>query len=78
MKFFSAHHIKRAHTLVLGLVLLTYTFQVDLTIFKEILPFVLITTVIFWRFIMSGGVSKVGGAMLILTYILFQALVMPV
>jgi len=42
------------------------------------LPFLLITTVIFWRFIMRGGVSKTGGAVLILTHILFQALVMKV
>jgi cation:H+ antiporter len=65
-------------TLVLGLVLLTSPFQVDLAIFTEILPFVLITTVIFWRFIMKGGVSKVGGVMLILTYILFQTLVVAI
>jgi cation:H+ antiporter len=65
-------------TLVLGLVLLTSPFKVDLTIFIEILPFLLITTVIFWRFIMRGGVSKAGGAILILTYILFQALVREV
>lgn len=65
-------------TLVLGLVLLTSPFKVNLTIFIEILPFLLITTVIFWRFIMRGGVSKAGGAILILTYILFQALVREV
>jgi cation:H+ antiporter len=65
-------------TLVLGLVLLTSPFRVDLTIFIEILPFLLMTTVIFWRFIMRGGVSKVGGAFLILTYVLFQALVIKV
>ena len=62
-------------TLVLGLVLLTSPFNVDLTIFIEILPFLLITTVIFWRFLMRGGVSKAGGAFLILTYVLFQVLV---
>jgi cation:H+ antiporter len=65
-------------TLVLGLVLLTSPFRVDMTIFTEILPFLLITTVIFWRFIMRGGVSKAGGAVLLLTYILFQALVVKV
>lgn len=62
-------------TLVLGLVLLTSPFKVDMTTFTEILPFVLITTVLFWRFIMRGGVSKASGVILILTYILFQALV---
>lgn len=65
-------------TLVLGLVLLTSPFKVDMTIFSGILPFLLITTIIFWRFIIRGGVSKVGGAGLILTYILFQALVIRV
>ena len=62
-------------TLVLGLVLLSSPFNVDLTVFIEILPFLLITTIIFWRFIVRGGVSKVGGALLILTYVLFQTLV---
>jgi cation:H+ antiporter len=65
-------------TLVLGLVLLTSPFKVDMTMFIEMLPFLLVTTVIFWRFIMRGGVSKAGGAVLILTYILFQALVIKV
>jgi len=65
-------------TLVLGLVLLTSPFRVDMTIFTEILPFLLITTVIFWRFIMRGGVSKAGGGFLILTYVLFQTLVIQV
>ncbi len=65
-------------TLVLGLVLLTSPFRVDMTVFTEILPFLLMTTVIFWRFIMRGGVSKAGGGLLILTYALFQALVIQV
>ncbi|NIU39085.1 hypothetical protein GWN65_03685 [Candidatus Bathyarchaeota archaeon] len=65
-------------TLVLGLVLLTSPFQVDMTIFIEILPFLLMTTVIFWRFIIRGGISKTGGAVLILTYILFQVLVITI
>ena len=62
-------------TLVLGLVLLTSPFNVDLTIFVEILPFLVITTIIFWRFVMRGGISKVGGALLLLTYVLFQVLI---
>ena len=62
-------------TLILGLVLISSPFNVDLTVFVEILPFLLITTVIFWRFIIRGGVSKVGGLLLLLTYGLFQALV---
>jgi len=62
-------------TLVLGLVLLTSPFAVDMTIFTEILPFLLITTIIFWRFLTKGGVSKVGGIVLIMTYILFQAII---
>ncbi len=65
-------------TLVLGLVLLTSPFAVDITIFTEILPFLLITTVIFWRFITRGGISKIGGIILMMTYILFQAIIQPV
>ena len=61
-------------TLVLGLVLLTSPFAVDMTIFTETLPFLLITTIIFWRFLTRGGVSQVGGIILIMTYILFQAI----
>ena len=62
-------------TLVLGLVLLTSPFAVDMTIFTEILPFLLITTLIFWRFLTRGGVSQVGGIILIMSYILFQAII---
>ena len=66
-------------TLVLGLVLLTSPFAVDITIFTEILPFLLITTVIFWRFLIrGGGISKAGGIILIISYVLFQGIVQPV
>jgi cation:H+ antiporter len=58
-------------TLILGLVLLAS----HLAVFIEIIPFLMITTVIFWRFIMRGGVSKVGGALMLLTYALFQILI---
>jgi len=61
-------------TLVLGFVLLASPFAVDMTIFTEILPFLLITTIIFWRFLTKGGVSQLGGIILIMTYILFQAI----
>ena len=62
-------------TLVLGLVLLTSPFAVDIAIFTEILPFLLITTIIFWRFLTRGGVSQVGGIILMMTYVLFQAII---
>ena len=62
-------------TLVLGLVLIASPFNVDLAVFIEILPFLIITTIIFWRFVMRGGISKVGGALLLLTYVLFQVLI---
>lgn len=62
-------------TLVLGLVLLTSPFAVDMTIFTEILPFLLITTIVFWRFLTRGGVSQVGGIVLIMSYILFQVVI---
>ena len=62
-------------TLVLGLVLLTSPFAVDTEIFTELLPFLLITTVIFWRFLTRGGISKIGGLLLLVSYLLFQAFV---
>ncbi|UCH31741.1 MAG: sodium:calcium antiporter [Candidatus Bathyarchaeota archaeon] len=64
-------------TLVLGIVLLTSP-AVDMTIFSEILPFLLITTVIFWRFLMRGGVSKIGGLILLIMYILFQVVTIQI
>ena len=42
-------------TLVLGLVLITSPFNVDLTVFIEILLFLVIMTIVFWRFVMRGG-----------------------
>jgi len=62
-------------TLVLGLVLLTSPFAVDMTIFTEMLPFLLITTVVFWRFLTRGGVTQVGAIVLMMIYILFQAVI---
>jgi cation:H+ antiporter len=61
-------------TLVLGLVLLTSP-SVHMTILTELLPFLLITTVIFWRFLTRGGISKIGGVILLAAYILFQVLI---
>jgi cation:H+ antiporter len=60
-------------TLVLGIVLLFSPFAVDMTIFTEIIPFVLVTTIILWRFLTKGGVTQIGGIILILIYIVFQA-----
>ena len=62
-------------TLVLGLVLVSSPFAVDMTIFTEILPFLLITTIVFWRFLTRGGVSQIGGIVLLMVYILFQAII---
>lgn len=62
-------------TLVLGLVLLTSPLAVNMTILTELLPFLVITTIIFWRFLTRGGVSQVGGIILIMIYILFQAVI---
>jgi len=62
-------------TLVLGLVLMGSPFQVDMTVFLEILPFLLITSILFWRFVMRGGISRVEGAILIISYIAFLVLV---
>lgn len=62
-------------TLVLGLVLIASPFAVDTVIFTEILPFLLITTVIFWRFLIRGGISKIGGVVLLAAYLLFQIII---
>ena len=59
-------------TLVLGLVLLFSPFAIDTAIFTQLLPFLLITTVIFWRFLTRGGISKIGGVILLASYLLFQ------
>ena len=62
-------------TLVLGLVLLVSPFAVETAIFTELLPFLLITTVIFWRFLTRGGISRIGGVILLASYLLFQILI---
>jgi len=61
-------------TLVLGLLLIASPFTVDMLTFIEIIPFVLITTIIFWRYLTKGAVSQTGGIILIIAYILFQAI----
>jgi len=60
-------------SLVLGLVLLLSPFAVELATFAEILLFVLATNLILWRYLMKGGVSQIGGIILILIYVIFQA-----
>lgn len=59
--------------LVLGFVLLVSPFTINLTIFTEMLPFLLITALLLWRFLTKGGIPKWGGILLIMVYILFQA-----
>jgi len=61
-------------TLVLGFVLLVSPFAVDITTFTEILPFVLVTTLILWRYLTKGRISPTGGIVLVMVYILFQAI----
>ncbi|MCJ7713661.1 hypothetical protein MUO66_04300, partial [Candidatus Bathyarchaeota archaeon] len=58
-------------TLVLGIILLGSPFQVDVTIFIEIISFLLITSILFWRFVMRGGISKIEGSILMLSNIVF-------
>ena len=63
-------------TLTLGIVFLTSPIKtVNLVVFAEIVPFVLITTLILWRYLVKGGVSQLGGIALILTYVVFQAII---
>lgn len=61
-------------TLVFGLMLIGAPFAVDVTVLIEILPFLLVTTIIFWRFLSRGGVPKYGGIILLLGYTLFLVL----
>jgi cation:H+ antiporter len=60
-------------TLVLGLVFLLSPLNIDITAFAEILLFVLATNIVLWRYLTRGGVSQLGGIILIIIYILFQA-----
>lgn len=60
-------------SLILGFVLLVSPFTVDLTIFTEILPFLLISTLLLWRFLAKGGIPKWGGVLLVMVYVIFQA-----
>lgn len=63
-------------TLVLGILLLLSPFEtINLTLFAEVVPFVLITTLILWRYLTKGGISQIGGIALILTYVIFQAVI---
>lgn len=62
-------------TLILGIVLLTSPFEaVDLSVLAEIAPFILITTLILWRYLTKGCITQLGGLALIFTYVIFQAI----
>lgn len=61
-------------TLVLGLLLVVSPFAVDISVFSRILPFILTTTLVLWRYLTKGGVSQTGGLILLMTYIMFQAI----
>jgi len=63
-------------TLILGVVFcssLFTPFTLDLTAFTEVISFVLITSLIIWYYITKGGNCRRFGAILILTYVFFQA-----
>jgi cation:H+ antiporter len=60
-------------TLVLELVLLFSPYFFNIRIFTDLLPFLLVTTIILWRYLTKGGISQAGGIILIMIYILFQA-----
>jgi len=62
-------------TLVLGFVFLLSPLAVNIAAFAELLLFVLATNLILWRYLIKGGVSQVGGIILIMIYILFQAVI---
>ncbi len=65
-------------TLILGVVFLSSLFSpfsIDITAFIEIISFVLITSIIMWYYITKGGNCQLIGIILILTYVIFQAIV---
>lgn len=65
-------------TLILGVVFLSSAvspFNMDMTVFLEIISFVLITSLIVWYYMIKGGDCRLYGAVLILTYIIFQVVV---
>ncbi|MDH5451104.1 MAG: hypothetical protein OEX77_09475 [Candidatus Bathyarchaeota archaeon] len=65
-------------TLVLGIVFLSSffsPFSVDITPFFEIIAFVLITSLIIWYHITKGGDCRLVGMVLILTYVIFQVVI---
>lgn len=62
-------------TLILGFVLLVSPFQVNPSVFLEILPFLLITQIAFWRFVTKGGISRKEGVLLFISYLAFIVLV---
>lgn len=63
-------------TLILGIVFVSALFSpfsVDITSFSQIISFVLITSLVVWYHMTRGGDCRIVGAVLILTYIAFQA-----
>jgi cation:H+ antiporter len=62
-------------TLVLGLVVLIASPSGEITLLPQILSFLLIATIIFWRFLTRSGISKFGVALILAIYLLFQILV---
>lgn len=61
-------------TLVLGFVLIASPFAVEITRFTEILLFILVSNLILWRYLVKGCISPVGGIILVMMYVLFQAI----
>jgi cation:H+ antiporter len=62
-------------TLILGIVLVFSPFTINLLIFTELILFIIIVNIILWRFLMKGEIPPYIGIILILIYIVFQAVV---
>ena len=62
-------------TLILGIVLVFSPFTINLLIFTELILFIIIVNIILWRFLMKGEIPPYIGMVLILIYIVFQAVV---
>jgi len=62
-------------TLILGIVLVFSPFTINLLVFTELILFIIIINIILWRFLMKGEIPPYIGIVLILIYIIFQAVV---
>lgn len=57
--------------LILGLVLLVAPFEVNMIVFSDIVMFLIATNIMIWYFVVKGKIGRIGGIILLCTYIVF-------